>query len=198
VRKAVTALMILGTGIGVGLAAQAKRLRTTLAQRSARRRAELARWTLQVGLDDATKASRYRQVRLSYRDDHAPRYHLKGVVIRSGRRFTLHELQEHRGEPGEWGRYAPHVARKARRLESRQMSIRHRRRLETNDRFTDAVFFVAVPKKRLLSPSTGVRLRLTVILQEASGKGRSKRVSVSSARIPWSRSEASPWSDPNG
>ena len=186
-RKAVTAFLIFATGIGLGLAAQANRLRTTLA----RRRAELARWTLDVGLDDATKASRYRQVCLSYRDDPAPLYHLKGVVIRSGLRFTLHEFQEHRGEEGQWGGYAPEVARKARRLESRQMSIRHRRRLEANDRFTDAVFFVAVPQRRPFSRSIGARLRLTVILQEASGNGRSKRILVTSARIPWSRSEAS-------
>lgn len=112
-------------------------------------------------------------------------YLLRSVAIRHGRGIKLHRPQESRGEGGHHNGYAPRVDERMRRLESRQMSIRQRRSLETDERSLEASFFVSVPTKFRLNPVGDTRLRLTVVIEEVSERRRPKRVTLASDPIPW-------------
>ena len=183
-RKA-KALMIVGAGLGLTLIAKIYQLRRLLVVRPRTPRTQSVASLLDIKFADPHSTARHRMVRLSLRQDASINYLLKHITIRHGLGFALHRPQELLQEQDQFKVYKPRVHEKARRLESRQMAIRHRRNLETDARSIEASFFVSVPSRSPLHPTASTRLRLNVMLEEISVRRRSEHVKLVSTNIPW-------------
>lgn len=179
------ALMIVGAGLGLTLIARIHKLRKLLSVRPQDSERKYIKSLVDIKFADPNSTERHRMVRISLRQDSSISYLLKHISIRHGLGFALHRPQETPGEADQIKIYKPRINEKSKRLEIRQMAIRHRRNLETDARSVEASFFVSVPTRSPLHPTANTRLRLNVMLEEISTRKRSKQVRLVSTTIPW-------------